>query len=164
MKIKSTLTKLFSSKAFTLIELLIVIAILGILAAGILVAVDPVDKISAANDSKVQNDISGAGRASEAYVTTHNGFYPAALDDLLTSGELKRVPAAPSGYNAYAVQTMVGTPPANGACVAGSTCTGIIVSGQLKSKKFTSVNTPFWRYESTSGKSCSVATAGTACP
>ena len=158
MKIKSALSKLFSSKGFTLIELLIVIAILGILAAGIVVAVDPVDKISAANDSKVQNDVSGAGRASEAYVTVHNGFYPATLNDLVTSGELKRVPVAPTGYSAYAVVNVpVG-------CAAGTTCTAIEISGQLKSKRFTSVNTPFWRYESSSGKNCAVATAGTACP
>lgn len=152
------LSKVLSSKGFTLIELLIVIAILGILAAGILVAVDPVDKISAANDAKVQNDVSGAGRASEAYATAHNGFYPSALSDLVTAGELKRAPAAPSGYNAYVVVNV----PAG--CTAGTTCTNIEISGQLKSKRFTSVNTPFWRYESSTGKSCAVATAGTACP
>lgn len=143
---------------FTLIELLIVIAILGVLAAGILVAIDPVDKISTANDSKVQNDISGAGRASEAYATVHNGFYPATLNDLVTGGELKRAPVAPGGYNAYAV-TMVPNP-----CAGGVTCTNIIITGQLKSKKYTVAGTPVWRYESTSGKSCTVATAATDCP
>lgn len=144
------------SLGFTLIELLIVIAILGILAAGILVAIDPVDKISAANDSKVQNDVSGAGRASEAYSTAHNGFYPAALPDLVTVGELKRVPVAPAGYSTYAV---VNTP---AGCSAGTTCTAITITSQLKAKRYTT--TPFWRYESSTGKSCAVATAGTACP
>lgn len=144
------------SLGFTLIELLIVIAILGILAAGILVAIDPVDKISAANDSKVQNDVSGAGRASEAYATVHNGFYPAALPDLVTAGELKRAPVAPDGYSTYAV---VNTP---AGCSAGTTCTAIIITSQLKAKRYTA--TPLWRYESSTGKSCAVATAGTACP
>lgn len=146
------------SLGFTLIELLIVIAILGILAAGILVAIDPVDKISAANDSKVQNDVSGAGRASEAYATVHNGFYPATLDDLITSGELKRVPVAPTGYSAYFVD-MVPNP-----CTAGTTCTAIVIYGYLKSKKFTSVSNRFWRYESSTGKSCAVPNNGIACP
>lgn len=147
-----------NSLGFTLIELLIVIAILGILAAGILVAVDPVDKISAANDSKVQNDVSGAGRASEAYATVHSGFYPATLTDLVTAGELKRVPVAPGGYNAYAV-TMVPNP-----CTSGTTCTDIIITGQLKSKRYTSIGTPIWRYESSTGKSCAVLTSATPCP
>lgn len=158
MKIKSMFKKFFSSKGFTLIELLIVIAILGILAAGILVAIDPVDKINQGNDAKVQNDVSGGGRASEAYAVTHNGFYPAALADLVTAGELKRVPTAPSGYTAY---TVVNTP---AACSAGTTCTGILMSGQLKSKRYTSVTTPFWNYDSATGKSCAAATATTTCP
>lgn len=147
-----------NSLGFTLIELLIVIAILGILAAGILVAIDPIDKISAANDSKVQNDVSGMGRAAEAYATMHNGFYPADLIDLVTAGELKRVPVAPSGYNAYAKDIR----PAG--CSAGTTCTGIFIWGQLKSKRYTSVNTPFWNYSSSNGKSCALATPETACP
>jgi len=154
MKIKSFLNK-FSSKGFTLIELLIVIAIMGILAAGILVAIDPVDKINQANDAKVQNDISGAGRATEAYVITHNGFYPAGLADLVSSGELKRAPVAPTGY----VYTFTSLPVA---CIAGTTCTSITLTSPLKSKNFTT--TPFWRYESSSGKSCAVLTAATACP
>ena len=165
MKIKSLFSRfstfnfqLSIQKGFTLIELLIVIAILGILAAGILVAIDPVDKISAANDSKVQNDVSGAGRASEAYAVTHNGFYPAAIADLTTAGELKRDPVAPSGYTAY---TVVNIP---SPCSAGTTCTGIRLSGQLKSKRFTSVATPFWNYDSASGKSCAAVLSTTTCP
>lgn len=151
-------------KGFTLIELLIVIAIMGILAAGILVAVDPVDKINQANDSSVQGDVSGAGRASEAYATVHSGFYPATLAELVTAGELKRAPAAPSGYTAYAVQNFINTPPVAGACSSGTTCTAIVITGQLKSKRYTSASTPFWRYESSTGKSCAVLTAATSCP
>lgn len=153
----------FSSKGFTLIELLIVIAILGVLAAGILVAIDPVDKINSANDSKVQNDISGAGRAAEAYATTHNGFYPAALTDLTDSGELKRVPASPytgAGFP-YTVQNYINTPPVVGVCTAGTDCTGILIAGQLKSKKFTGIT--FWQYDSTTGKSCAAEAATTGC-
>lgn len=143
----------FSSheRGFTLIELLIVIAILGVLAAGILVVIDPVDKVNSANDSKVQNDVSAMGRSSEAYAAFHNGFYPATLIDLETAGELKKVPVAPGGYSAYAV---VNTP---AGCTAGKTCTGIVIWGQLKSKKYTSVLRSTWQYESTTGKSCAIA-------
>lgn len=144
------------SKGFTLIELLIVIAILGVLAAGILVAIDPVDKISQANDAKVQNDISNMGRSSERYAVLHNGFYPFVLNDLVASGELKRVSVAPSGYVAYAV-TNTPSP-----CAAGTTCTDMTIYGQLKSKRYTS--TPWYHYETNNGKACAQTTVTTACP
>lgn len=154
MKFKNLFNK-FSSKGFTLIELLIVIAILGVLAAGVLVAIDPVDKINAANDAKVQSDIGVQASASEAYAATHGGFYPAAAADLSASGELKTAPAAPTGYT----YTFVPSP---GSCTAGTTCTSVVITSTLKSKRFTGVT--FQRYESSTGKTCQVATATTACP
>jgi len=163
MKIKSYLERFsflishFSfQKGFTLIELLVVVAVIGVLAAGILVAIDPVDKINQANDAKVQNDVSGMGRAAEAYAVTHNGFYPKESNDLLDAGELRRVPAAPSGYNAY-VFTSLPSP-----CTAGTTCEFVTITSQLKSKRFTA--TPFWRYESSTGSSCAVNRVADLCP
>ncbi|MBI2613169.1 MAG: type II secretion system protein [Candidatus Levybacteria bacterium] len=151
--------KFFSSRrGFTLIELLIVIAILGVLAAGILVAIDPIDKINQANDAKVQNDVSGIGRASEAYATTHNGFYPSILNDLFTAGELKRVPAPPTGY----IPTSYGFLTTPSPCTAGTDCTRVIVGSQLKSKRFTA--TPYWNYDTSTGKSCAAAAVATGCP
>lgn len=151
--------QLLTSKGFTLIELLIVIAILGILAAGILVAVDPIDKISQANDSKVQNDVSGAGRASEAYATVNNGFYPDNLAKLVAAGELKRVPVPPTGY----VPATYGFVTVPASCTAGVDCTSVVITGTLKSKKFTSVGNSVWRYESSTGKSCARANTTDAC-
>lgn len=142
-----------NSLGFTLIELLIVIVILGVLVAGVLVAIDPVDKINSANDSKVQNDISGAGRAAEAYATMHGGFYPATFGELVASGELKRQPAPPTGYAAYG---FLGSP-SPPQCTGGGNCIRVRIGGNLKSKKYTS--TPVWNYDSNTGKSCLVATA-----
>ncbi len=160
MRIRSLFSK-FSSKGFTLIELLIVIAILGVLAAGILVAIDPIDKINQANDSKVQNDVSAMGRAAEAYATTHNGFYPFAVGNLTSSGELKRIPAPPTGYTPTAYGFAV--PPA---CTAelDSDCTSVIIGSQLKSKRFTSASTSFWNYDTNTGKSCAAAAVAAGCP
>lgn len=144
----SILISQFSSqKGFTLIELLIVIAILGVLAAGMLVAIDPIDKINTANDAKVQNDVGGIGRAAEAYAVTHGGFYPKIIDDLQTSGELKRVPVPPTGRS-YVLLAVKGD------CIAGSSCTSLAIYSYLKSKKHTA--TPLWLYESSSGKSCAI--------
>lgn len=154
----SSLTSHLSfQKGFTLIELLIVIAIIGVLAGGIIVVIDPIDKINSANDSRVQGDIASIGKASEAYAAAYNSFYPKTLNDLVSSGELKSVPAAPSGYSSYAVENI------SSGCEAGTSCTGIKITGQLKSKRFISAGTYLWRYESSTGKSCAI-TLGGACP
>lgn len=163
-------SKLGLQKGFTLIELLVVIAILGVLAAGVLIAIDPVDKINAANDSKAQTDTGVKASASEAYATSHSGFYPLASADLLAGGELKSDPSAPTGYTyTFWASAGVVTPPTTTivptsatTCTAGSTCTAVVITSTLKSKKWSA--TPFQRYESYSGKSCQVATATTVCP
>lgn len=71
-----------ASAGFTLIELLIVIAILGIIIAAVIAGIDPVDKINAANDAKVQADIGAIGTAHEAYTTQHLGAYAANISAL----------------------------------------------------------------------------------
>lgn len=99
MKIKSALSKLFSSKGFTLIELLIVIAILGVLAAGILVAVDPVEQLARGRDAGRKSVVGQVGRAFQAYYTS-NSAYPTTAqwtnnvttNVLVTSGEIKVIP------------------------------------------------------------------------
>ena len=136
-------------KGFTLIELLIVIAILGILAASTLAVLDPVDKIRAGNDSKVQSDVISIAKAAEAYSVANDGNYPSNLNALVTSGNLRSVPTAPGGYTAYNF--------------TGGGAADFIISGQLKSKKYAPA-TPVFKYESAEGKSCAAATRTTACP
>ena len=149
-----------SSQGFTLIELLIVIAVIGVLAAATLVSIDPVDKINAANDSSVQKGVAGMATGAEAYAAAHNGFYPNSTAIMVTSGDLRTAPSAPGGYSAY-----VYTPVPAG-CTSGVSCTGVTISGQLKSKKYVNAVPPgpVFKYESSTGKKCAVATAATACP
>lgn len=148
--------KILFNKGFTLIELLVVIAILGVLVVGLMVAINPADKLNQAGDARVQNDFGALARASESYATTNNNFYPAAIADLVTSAELKLAPVPPTGYPAY---VFTAAPPA---CTAGVTCTSIVVTSALRSNRYAA--TPFWRYESSTGRTCAVATAATACP
>lgn len=96
-----------SSSGFTLIELLIVIAVIGILAAALLIAIDPIDKVKQGNDTKVINDVrsiyDGATR-----VYTQRGTFPANndLQAIVDAGELKAVPTVPnSSYAAYSFMT-----------------------------------------------------------
>ena len=58
-----------NKKAFTLIELLIVIAILGILAAAILVAINPSKRIKQARDAQRKSDINVITNALIGYYT-----------------------------------------------------------------------------------------------
>src|SRR3990167_10336739 len=55
------------NKGFTLIELLIVIAIVGILAAAILVAINPGKRMAQARDAQRKNDISAIANALIGY-------------------------------------------------------------------------------------------------
>ncbi|OGH34018.1 MAG: hypothetical protein A3A47_04835 [Candidatus Levybacteria bacterium RIFCSPLOWO2_01_FULL_37_20] len=149
-------------KGFTLIELLVVIAVLAVLATGVLVLIDPVDKIAQANDSKVENDVGAIGRAAAAYSVTHQGFYPVALSDLVTAGELRIVPVPPTASYGTAYTVIVSPT----GCVAGSTCSSFAVGGPYRSKRYTSVvSSSFFRYEADTGKApCRIGTFSLACP
>ncbi|OGD88948.1 hypothetical protein A3A54_00255 [Candidatus Curtissbacteria bacterium RIFCSPLOWO2_01_FULL_39_62] len=110
--------KLFSSLprkqarlfGFTLIELLIVIAILGILAAAVLVAINPQKRTRQARDAGRKNDIGSLATELQAYYTTPGeGKYPindgcgsaGGLTTLTVSGGLKQIPADPQTGRSY---------------------------------------------------------------
>jgi prepilin-type N-terminal cleavage/methylation domain-containing protein len=88
-------------KAFTLIELLIVVAILGILSAAVLVAIDPAAKIGLAKDANIKSDMSSISNAMQAYYTTTSldgtGSYPLTMQGLVDEEELKTLPKTPDG-------------------------------------------------------------------
>lgn len=148
-------------KGFTLIELLVVIAIMAVIASAVLVGINPADKINAANDSKVQSDLSQISTSVSSYTAQESqGRYPTGSGDATfvgTGKELAVWPTQPSGYSAY----LYTVAPAGCNNVA-TNCTSAVVTGQLKSNKYTA--TPFQRWESTTGKVCQVLTAATACP
>lgn len=99
-------------KGFTLIELLIVIAILGILAAAVLVAINPARRTQQARDAQRKNDIGGMATEFQAYYTTPGqGVYPttgsacgtggAAFTILTAQGGLKNIPDDPNTGRDY---------------------------------------------------------------
>lgn len=104
MILKSAHKKFF--KGFTLIELLIVIAILGILAAAVLVAINPAKRTRQARDAGRKNDIGSLATELQAYYTTPGqGLYPTGdgcpggLSILTSSGGLKQIPQDAQGNN-----------------------------------------------------------------
>ena len=93
----STPQKAFTQKAFTLLELLVVIAVLGILAVAIITALNPVKKTNQAKDSSVKSDINQIANALQAYLTSKNPpVYPATLEGLAPD-EIKTVPKQQKG-------------------------------------------------------------------
>ncbi len=86
-----------NSRGFTLIELLMVIAVLGVLAAVVLVAIDPVQQLARGRDSGRKTSIGQLGRALQAYYTSQTAYPPMASwsTDLVNSGEIKTFPSNP---------------------------------------------------------------------
>ena len=66
--------KTYQAKAFTLIELLIVIGVLGILAAGLLAAVDPFEQLKKARDANNRNAVIELHNAYTRYYATHGNL------------------------------------------------------------------------------------------
>ena len=116
----------------------------------VVVGIDPIDKINAANDSKVQSDIAKIATAMEAYAVANSGTYAATQAILITSGDLKIALTAPTGYT-YTITAPGGT--------SGTAST------QLKSKKYLNATpaTPLWVWCSSDGKG-SARIAGFTCP
>jgi len=85
-------------QGFTLIELLIVIAILGILAAAVLIAINPGKRTRQAQDAKRKNDIGAMATEIQGYyVSPGMGTYPLSLDVLTADKYLKQMPYDPTG-------------------------------------------------------------------
>ncbi|RJR25465.1 type II secretion system protein [Candidatus Microgenomates bacterium] len=63
------------SKGFTMIELLIVIAVLGILAVAVLSAINPIEQINRGKDTGSRSDAEQVLSAIDRYYTT-KGYYP----------------------------------------------------------------------------------------
>lgn len=84
---------------FTLIELLIVIAILGILAAGILVVIDPFEQLARSRDSVRISAMRQLSKAMSGYRIS-NPAYPIQGNSWITSlvnfGEIKTAPQNPN--------------------------------------------------------------------
>lgn len=149
-------------RAFTLLELLVVIAIVGVLAAAVWVAIDPVEKIYAAADSKVQADLGAIAHTQEVYAISHNGNYAVSQEDLVASGELKHIVSPPLNYPAYVFETP-------DSCTISGTdnCGEIVICGDQKSDKLlindSVPNQAVKIYSSILGKICEADIATSSC-
>jgi prepilin-type N-terminal cleavage/methylation domain-containing protein len=154
-------------EGFTLIELLIVIAVLGVLAAVVLVAINPVQQLARTRDIGRVSSVTQIGHAMESYYTSHNGAYPTTLAALVTAGELSTVPSQVT--NTLSTYCTGNT---QGWCFASDTDSAAVwsnleSSSQKDAAGCTAAQTAVTVYASLSGRTCvicSTPTANTACP
>lgn len=93
--------KKYFEKGFTIIELLIVIAIIGVLAAVVLLAIDPLEQLDRGRDAGRKTSVAQLGHAVEAWATAQSssGNYPGTTEFagagfqtfLSTAGEIKQI-------------------------------------------------------------------------
>lgn len=69
-------------KGFSLIEILIVIAILGILTVGTILAVRPMERFRAAQETRAQLALESIAKAVQMYNTDSGGYYPDELEGI----------------------------------------------------------------------------------
>lgn len=89
-----------SLKGFTLVELLITVGIVGVLAAVLLIAIDPASKIAKARDAKRKQDINQIANALISYQHQF-GYFPAETDCDSSIGSASSCPVYPpeSGWS-----------------------------------------------------------------
>ncbi len=95
-KVKTFPKKQKSLSAFTLIELLIVISILGVLAVVLLILIKPGEKLAQSRDIGRISSVAQLGRAISRYFVMHEQTYPNPLtwnNDLMQTGEIKNFPS-----------------------------------------------------------------------
>ena len=63
-----------TDRGFTLIELLVTIGVLAVVAAGVIAAIDPLDKMKQGRDAKVQSDISSVATALNTFAAGQAPF------------------------------------------------------------------------------------------
>lgn len=68
-----------NNKGFTLIEMLVVIGIIAILAAVVLVAVNPLRQFQSARDSQRRSDLYAVTNAVYQYAVENNGSLPSSI-------------------------------------------------------------------------------------
>ena len=80
-------------EGLTIIELLLVLAVLSVLLSALLVLIDPSERLARARDAQRKSDVKEVAVAMEAYYTRNgSSAYPSDITTLVLSGDLKRDP------------------------------------------------------------------------
>ena len=88
MNIKNQISNIKKNKGFTLIEMLVVIGIIAILAAVVLVAVNPLRQFASARDSQRRSDLYALTNAIYQFAVEHNGNLPSTSTTPATTADI----------------------------------------------------------------------------
>jgi type II secretory pathway pseudopilin PulG len=145
-----------------------VIAVLGVLAAVVLVAIDPAQQLARGRDSGRKTSVGQLGRAMQAYYTSRQDYpdytqWQTSPNILVTTGEIKLFPVNPP----YTFGAACTTIPYNGFCYHKAVLLGIYevaIYARMESKsensKCASGTTAWFTWASANGRAgivCSVA-------
>lgn len=138
--------KIGNNKGFTLVELLVTIAIIGVMMGAVIVAINPAKRLADARDADGKTKVAAVASAMEACYTVKLGSYVNC--DTTANLVTDYLKLMPSGVTFF---PMAGTPP-----VAACTATTCCISYNLE-------NGGYWVYESAYGKA-QERSAATTCP
>lgn len=131
-----------NNKGLTLIELLIVIAVIGVLAAMILIAINPLEQLARGRDAGRKSSVGQLGNAVQAYYTSRSVFPTVAewtnsnaTNVIVTSGEIRSIPSG-SAYSLGAVSPCTTVPIGSGTaqwCYAVNATPDAVVYARMES-------------------------------
>jgi type II secretion system protein G len=91
---------LYLRSGFTLIELLSVIAIVGILAVGLVTVINPLEQVAKGRDTKRKADLAMVQKALEVYYSD-NGAYPSSANGQMVNASGVRIGWGTNGFQPY---------------------------------------------------------------
>ncbi|MBI2034141.1 MAG: type II secretion system protein [Candidatus Levybacteria bacterium] len=163
-----------SLQGFTLIELLIVIAVLGVLAAVVLVAINPLEQLARGRDAGRKSTLGQLANAVQAYYTSRNGVYPVAdatwISTLVTAGEVRNVPAASTYSITGSAPCTTNVQPANGYCYTATVGVGAVAGAWVRlessaeDSKCAAGTNPYFMWDSSATRNNTCLVCGAADP
>lgn len=157
------------SRGFTLIELLIVIAVLGILAAVVLIAINPIEQLARGRDAGRKTTLGQLKNGVLAYYTSRQGVFPPETDtwiqdSLVVTGEIRQLPPLqPYTAGGAACADLVTVGRQGNYCYDNNSAVppNVVVYVQLESssedgKCATALDRPYFVFDSVSGVTCLV--------
>ncbi len=154
------------SSGFTLIELLVVIAVLGVLAAGVLTAINPLERLAQARDAQRKTAEGQLVQAATAYFTLKQTYPISAtwIQSLVDDGDLKTIPSAAPSPFCYSGNQSGSLVQQNNYCLDqgnGEVVIFVALESSAEKNKCVSGKNPYWLWNSENNKICTVCNDGT---